>query len=139
LQKLVISGGSVYASTGTPAKAIEITSGSLTLAAASGVPITVPADKTASIYCQGDRLAYSSPLYGAGTVTIYYPVVIGNGWNATRTALNGNWSEFEGTVTCKVHSSDTRFTLDNSFGMPNGTFDIPTGVELQNSGRSYRI
>ncbi|MBO6012515.1 MAG: autotransporter-associated beta strand repeat-containing protein [Bacteroidales bacterium] len=140
LQKLVISGGSVYASTGTPAKAIEITSGSLTLAAASGVPITVPADKTASIYCQGDRLAYSSPLYGAGTVTIYYPVVIGSGWNATRTALNGNWSEFEGTIRPAVYTtSDGRFCLNNGYGLAKGTLNIPEGIVVESTARTFAL
>jgi len=139
LQRLVISGGTVQCvNSNTPAQTVEFQNGTLSENTSTSYTIDVPQGKRGT-WNLVDRGSFSNKLIGKGTLTVYCPVVVGSGWNATRTQITGNWSEFEGTVTCKVHSSDTRFTLDNSFGMPNGTFDIPTGVELQNSGRSYRI
>ncbi len=140
LQKLVVAGGSVYASTATPAKAVVLQSGSLTLAAASSVPIDVPEGKTASLYCQGDRLAYSNRLTGAGTLLVYYPVVVGSGWYATRTALNGDWSAFEGTIRPAVYTAaDGRFCLNNSYGLAKGTMNIPQGVIVESTAKSFAI
>ena len=139
LQRLVISGGTVQCvNSNTPAQTVEFQNGTLTENTSSNYNIDVPQGKRGT-WNLAERASYSNKLTGKGTLTVYCPVVVGSGWNATRTQITGNWSEFEGTVTCKVHSSDTRFTLDNSHGMPNGTLDIPDGVEVQNSGRSYRI
>ncbi len=140
LSKLVLSAGSIYASTGTPALSLELNAGSLTLAAASSVPLVVPEGKTAIVYYPGDRLTYSNALSGAGTVTFYYPVVKGSGWYATRTALNGNWSAFEGTVRPAVYTADDgRFCINNSYGLPKGTLSIPQGVVVQSTAKTFAI
>ena len=139
LQRLVITAGTVQCvNCSTPAKTVEFQNGTLSENTSSSYTIYVPQGKRGT-WNLVDRGSYGNKLTGSGNITIYCPVVVGSGWNATRTQITGNWSEFEGIVTCKVHSSDTRFTLDNGYGMPKGTMNIPAGVELQNSGRTYRI
>ena len=139
LQRLVIAGGTVQCiNCSTPAKTVEFQNGTLTENTSSSYNIDVPQGKRGT-WNLVDRGSYSNKLTGKGTLTVYCPVVVGTTWNATRTQITGNWSGFEGTIICKVHSSDTRFTLDNGLGMPKGTMNIPAGVELQNSGKTYRI
>ena len=139
LKRLVITAGTVQCvSCSTPAQTVEFQNGTLSENTSSSYAIHVPQGKRGT-WNLVDRGTYSNKLTGSGTLTVYCPIVVGSTWNATRTQITGNWSEFEGTITCKVHSSDTRFTLDNSYGMPKGTMNIPAGVEVQNSGRTYRI
>ncbi len=139
LQRLVIAGGTVQCvNANTPAQTVEFQNGALNENTGTSYNIEVPQGKKGT-WNLVDRGSYTNKLTGSGTLTVYCPVVVGNGWNATRTQIKGDWSAFEGTVTCSVHSKDSRFTLDNSYGMPKGTFNIPSGVELQNSGKSYRI
>ena len=139
LQRLVIAGGTVQCiNANVPAQTVEFQNGTLYENTSTSYNINVPQNKKGT-WRLIDRGSFSNRLTGGGNLTIYCPVVVGSGWNATRTQITGNWSEFEGTVTCQVHSSDTRFTLDNSYGMPKGTLFIPTGVEVQNSGKTYRI
>ncbi len=139
LQRLVIAGGTVQCvNCNIPAQTVEFQSGTLTENTSTSYTIHVPQGKRGT-WNLVDRGSYSNKLTGQGTLTVYCPIVVGTTWNATRTQITGNWSEFEGTITCKVHSSDTRFTLDNSYGLPKGVMDIPAGVEVQNSGRAYRI
>ena len=139
LQRLVIAGGTVQCvNANMPAQTVEFQNGTLLENTSSGYNIHVPANKRGT-WNLVDRGSFSNRLTGEGTLTVYCPIVVGSGWNATRTQITGNWSAFEGTVNCTVHSKDTRFTLDNGYGMPNGTLNIPEGVEVQNSGRTYRI
>ena len=139
LQRLVIAGGTVQCvNANTPAQTVEFQNGTLYENTSSSYAIDVPQGKKGT-WRLVDRGSYSNKLTGKGNLTVYCPVVVGSGWNATRTQIQGNWSAFEGTITCTVHSSDSRFTLDNSYGMPHGTFNIPSGVELQNSGKTYHI
>ena len=139
LERLVIAAGTVQCvSCSFPAQTVEFQNGTLSENASSAYTIDVPQGKKGT-WNLVDRANYTNKLIGKGTLTVYCPVVIGSGWAATRTQISGNWSEFEGTINCQVHSSDTRFTLDNGYGMPKGIFNIPSNVELQNSGRTYRI
>ena len=139
LRRLVIAGGTVQCvSCNQPAQTVEFQNGTLSENTSSSYNINVPQGKRGT-WNLVERGSYANKLTGSGSLTVYCPIVVGSSWNATRTQITGNWSEFEGTITCKVHSSDTRFTLDNSYGMPKGTMNIPAGVELQNSGRTYRI
>ena len=136
---LTVAAGTVAASTSTPATRVEMQGGTLSLSEGSAVPIHVPQGATATVNCLADRGTYSSRLTGAGNVTIYYPLVKGSGWYATRAQLNGNWADFEGTVTVSGVADDGRFCLNNANGLPLGTLSIPAGYVVQNTGKTWRI
>ncbi len=139
LQRLVITGGTVQCiNASMPAQTVEFQNGTLSENTSSSYTIHVPANRRGT-WNLIERGTFSNRLTGEGTLTVYCPVVVGSGWNATRTQITGNWSAFQGTVNCTVYSGDTRFTLDNGNGMPLGTLNIPAGVEVQNSGRTYHI
>ncbi len=138
LTKMVIAGGSVAAEA-TPAASVEMQGGTLSLSGSSSVPVTVTGNNTA-IYCNGDRATYSNALSGNGRVIITYPFVVGSDWYATRAAMNGNWSAFEGTVVPTTGiAADGRFCLNNSYGMANGTMEIPSGTTVENTGKTFAI
>ena len=141
--KLVVKAGTVtsnYNSSNqeTLPKTVEFQGGTLTENTSTSYGIYIPSGKSGR-WNLVDRGSYGNKITGEGTLTIYCPVVVGSGWNATRTQIQGNWSEFKGTIKPAVHSSDTRFTLDNANGLPLGTLDIANGIEVQNSGRSFTI
>lgn len=139
LDRLVVAGGTVQCvSCNTPARTVEFQGGTLTENTSTSYGIYIPSGKSGR-WNLVDRGSYGNKITGEGTLTIYCPVVVGSGWNATRTQIQGNWSEFKGTIKPAVHSSDTRFTLDNANGLPLGTMDIANGIEVQNSGRSFTI
>ena len=140
LQRLVVAGGTVSMvnSSAQPAQLIEFQGGTLTEATSSSYPICVEEGATGT-WNLANRSKFSNRLTGAGTLTVYCPAVDGGTWMATRTQLTGDWSQFEGTIMATVNSKDYRFTLDNDHGMPLGTLNIPAGVEVQNSGKTYRI
>ncbi len=138
LQQLVITAGGVGA-TATPAKAVEMQGGELQVGGGSATPVTIPAGKKATIRYTGDRDTYNNALNGTGTVTIYYPLVKGGDYYATRCQINGNWSAFEGTIVPTTGvAADGRFCLNNS-GAPKATFNIPAGTVLETPGLTYSI
>ena len=139
LDTLAVSSGTVQANCDVPAKFVVIQGGNIDLNNGSTTPIHVVKGKSGGVYCYADRGTYANRLTGAGAVTIYYPLVKGSGWNATRALFNGNWSAFEGTIRPTGMSGDMRFCLNNSYGLPKGTFDIASGVEVQNSGKTFKI
>ena len=139
LTTLCVMAGTVESVIETPAKAIEMQGGTLNFDGNSSVPIHVPEGRKATVNCYADRGTYANKLTGAGTVTIYYPLVKGSGWYATRAAFNGNWSAFEGTVRVAGVADDGRFCLNNASGLPHGTLDIPSGMEVQSTGKTFRI
>lgn len=140
LQRLVVADGivSMVNSVAQPAQTVEIRGGSLTEATSSSYPVHVP-EGASGTWNLANRAKFGNRLTGAGTLSVYCPAVDGGTWMATRTQITGDWSQFEGTVKAAVHSKDYRFTLDNAYGMPLGTLDIPAGVEVQNTGKTYRI
>ena len=139
LNRLIVSAGTVQCvNANMPAQTVEFQNGTLSENTSSSYNIYVPKDKRGT-WNLVDRATYKNKVTGNGSLTVYCPVVVLSSGNATRCQLAGNWSEFEGTITCKVHSSDTRFTLDNSYGMPKATLNVPAGVEVQNSGKSFHI
>lgn len=83
---------------------------------------------TAYMYLDS-RCTYTGRLYGSGTLKVNVPYV--------RTALDGNWSAFEGTIE-PINTSYT-FSLDNSYGIPNATLNIPADVYVGNTAKTYRI
>ena len=138
LTKMVIAGGSVAAEA-TPAASVEMQGGTLSLSGSSSVPVTVTGNSTA-IYCNGDRATYSNALSGDGRIIITYPFVVGSDWYATRASMTGNWSAFEGTVVPTTGiAADGRFCLNNSYGMANGTMEIPSGTTVENTGKTFAI
>ena len=138
LNTLVVAAGTVDANVASPAKTVDIQGGTLNLNATSSVNINVPEGKSGAVYCTADRGTYTNKLTGKGTVTISYPLVKGSGWNATRAAFNGNWSAFEGTV--KVASTDNeQYCLNNSYGIPKGTLNIPSGYYVTTTGKTFKI
>ncbi|MBO7467811.1 MAG: autotransporter-associated beta strand repeat-containing protein [Bacteroidaceae bacterium] len=139
LDTLAISSGTVQANCDVPAKFVVLQGGNIDFNNSSSTPVHVVKGKSGGIYCYSDRGTYSNRLTGAGTVTIYYPLVKGSGWYATRALFNGNWSAFEGIVRPTGVNGDMRFCLNNSNGMPKGTFDIASGVEVQNSGKTFKV
>ena len=139
LSKLVVAAGTVEASCTSPAATVEIQGGTLNFTGDSSTPIIVPAGKSATLNCYADRGTYSNRLTGGGTLTVYYPLVKGNDWYATRAAFNGDWSAFEGTLKPTGVSSDGRFCLNNAKGMPKGTMNIASGIELQSTGKTIKI
>lgn len=139
LTTLCIMAGTVESTVETPAKTVELQSGTINFDGNSSVAIHVPEGRSAAVNCYADRGTYGNKLTGAGTVTIYYPLVKGNDWYATRAAFNGNWSAFEGTVRVAGVAGDGRFCLNNAYGLPKGTLDIPSGMEVQSTGKTFRI
>lgn len=139
LTRLAVASGTVTASKATPAKNIELQGGTLNLAEGSSVPVNVPEGRTATLNCQADRGTYANRLTGNGTLTVYYPLVKGSGWYATRALFNGDWSAFEGTLVASGVADDGRFCLNNTYGLPKGTLNIPSGYEVQNSGKTWKI
>ncbi len=138
LQKLVITAGGVGA-TATPAKAVEMQGGELQVGGGSATPVTIPAGKKATIRYTEDRSTYNNALNGAGTITIYYPLVKGGDWYATRCQINGNWTAFEGTIVPTTGvAADGRFCVNNS-GAPKATFNIPAGTVIESPGKTYAI
>lgn len=139
LDQMTIKAGTVRCVSCTkPAKMVELAGGTLTENAGTSYTIKVTGSRK-SYWNLAERSGYSNKLIGDGTIQIYCPSVVGKGWMATRTPISGNWSAFEGRVIASVNSGETRFTLDNSYGMPNGTLEIPEDIEVQNSGKTYRI
>lgn len=138
LQKLIITAGTVSA-LATPANSVEMQGGTLSLTSGSSCPITIATGKTAAVTYVDDRGSYSNKLLGDGTVTVYYPLVAGSGWYATRATLNGDWSAFKGTLKPSVVAADGRFCINNSKGMPYGTLNLASGVIVQTPGFSYII
>ncbi len=138
LNKLVIVAGGVGA-TATPAKAVEMQGGELQVGGGSTTPVTIAAGKKATLRYTEDRSTYNNPLTGTGTVTIFYPLVKGSGWYATRCDIKGNWSAFEGTVVPTTGvADDGRFCINNS-GAAKATFNIPSGTVLETPGLTYSI
>lgn len=138
LKNLVIVAGTVAAQA-TPAQSVEMQGGTLSVASGSACPVTIAADKTATIVYNDGRGSYSNALLGNGTVIVNYPLVSGTGWYATRATLNGDWSAFEGTVKPSVVAADGRFCINNSKGMPKGTLNLGAGVTVQTAGLNYSV
>ena len=139
LSKLTVAAGTVESSCTSPAVTVELQGGTLNFTGDSSTPIIVPVGKSATMNCYADRGTYSNRLTGGGTLTVYYPLVKGNDWYATRAAFNGDWSAFEGTLKPTGVSADGRFCLNNAKGMPRGTMNIASGIEVQSTGKTYKI
>ena len=87
-----------------------------------------------------NRTTTSSKLTGDGQVTIYCATEKGSGWYATRTPLELKLAEFSGTLVAgATYTADGRFTLSTSSGSDQFTLNIPSGIIVQNSGKTLSI
>ncbi|MBQ9363777.1 MAG: autotransporter-associated beta strand repeat-containing protein [Bacteroidaceae bacterium] len=87
-----------------------------------------------------NRTTSSNKITGEGQITIYCATEKGSNYYATRTALQLNLSGFEGTLVPQaVYAADGRFTLDIAGGSDRFTMDIPKGIIVQNSGKTFKI
>ena len=70
---------------------------------------------TGKLYLDG-RCEYSGTLKGTGSLTVYATYVRNN--------LNGNWSNFEGTLIANHSGNSYEFTWNNGYGLPKATLNI---------------
>ncbi len=143
VNRLVIAAGTVQCVASTvPGKTVEFQSGTLLENAGSSYAIEVPVDKSGT-QTLVTNASYSNKVTGEGTLTINCPVIVGSGWWATRTKIQGNWSQFTGTIKAVgsygTSDTDPRFTLDSSTGLANGTLDIASTTRVQNTGKTFTI
>ena len=142
LNTLVIAAGTVQCvNSSTPAKSVEFQGGTLQENTGTSYAINIPKGKQGTWY-MANRSTYSNKITGAGTLTAYCTTEKGSSWYATRTPVKCNFTDFEGTLIATSSVDDPsclRFTLDINGGMPNGTMNIGEKVEIQNSGKSFRI
>ena len=141
LNKLVIVAGTVQCiNVATPAKTVEYQGGTLNENTSTSYNIIVPKGKTGTWY-MANRSTYSNKVTGEGTLNAYCTTEKGSNYYATRTPVQCNFSEFEGTLKpmSSLDGDVKRFTLNTSTGMPKGTMNIAADVEVQNSGKTFRI
>ena len=142
LQRMVLMAGTVQCiSCNTPAKTIEYQGGTLKENTGSSYTVYIPAEKQGSWYL-ANRSTYTNKVTGQGTITIYCVTEKGTNYYATRTPIQCDFSNFEGTLKPTSSLDDPsvlRFTLDTNKGMPKGTMNIAANVEVQNSGKTFRI
>ena len=142
LNKMIIAAGTVQCiNANVPAKAVEYQGGTLRENASTSYPIYIPKGKSGYWYL-ANRSWYGNKITGEGNITIYCTTEKGSSWYATRTSVECDFSEFEGTVIPTSSQDDPavlRFTMKKSGGMPKGTMNIASGVEVQNNGMTYHI
>ena len=142
LKRMVIAAGIVQCiNAPTPAQTVEFQGGELRENTGTSYPINIPEGKKGTWY-MANRSTYTNKVTGQGTLTAYCTTEKGTNYYATRTPVACNFNEFEGTLVPTSSQDDPsvlRFTLDVSGGMPKGTMQIAEKVQVQNSGKSFRI
>ena len=144
LNTLVIVAGTVQCvNANTPAKIVEFQGGRLDENTGTSYTINIPKGKTGTWNTVNDA-TYTNTITGEGTLTVSCPVRKGgtspNYWYATRTHLALKLNSFAGTLTVTSNGDPSgRFTLDTSNGMPNGTLNVPSGVVVLNTAKTFRV
>ncbi len=139
LTKMIIAGGTVQNLTGIAAKTVEFQGGALVDNVGTNNTLTVPKGKKGA-WTTANRATYTNKITGEGDLTIYCAAEKGSNWVATRTPLQLDLSTFTGTIVPGATiATDGRFTLDTNKGPQNGKFNIPSGVYVQNSGKTFKI
>lgn len=144
LNTLVIAAGTVQClGTNTPAKTVEFQGGRLDESTGTSYAINIPKGKTGTWNTVNDA-TYTNTITGEGTLTVSCPVRKGgtspNYWYATRTHLALKLSNFAGTLSVTSNGDPSgRVTLDTSNGMPNGTLNVPSGVVVLNTSKTFRV
>ena len=93
--------------------------------------VQVPEGATASWYLDS-RCDYRGTLTGAGTLNLYATNI--------RTKLDGNWSNFAGTINIGAHKTGSytpSLTLNNGYGLKNAT--VRVGADFNNNGYNCTI
>lgn len=144
VQKLVIQQGTVQATENSSAikslpATVEFQGGTLKdnvniySYSTNNANFVVPEGKTGTFYADS-RCNYKGTLTGKGTFNVYSTSVRGY--------FQGNWSNFEGTVSANTYSTDKYddcFFFDNSYGLPKATLRINSGVTFDNNGKNMSI
>ena len=142
LNRMVIAAGTVQClNANVPAKVVEFQGGTLRENTSTSYAVTVPKGKTGTWYL-ANRSTYKNKVTGEGTITIYCTTEKGTNYYATRTPVECDFSAFEGTLNPTSSVDDPnhlRFTLNTATGMPKATVNLAEKVELQNSGKTFRI
>jgi len=139
LNRMVIVAGTVENHSGVAAKVVELQGGALNDMVGTSNTINIPAGKKGT-WTAANRQTYSNTITGAGTITIYSAAEKGSGWYATRTPLRLNTSNFTGTIVPRAsYADDGRFTLDIALALSKGAMDIPSGIYVQNSGKTSTV
>ena len=139
LNRMVIAAGTVQNLSGIAAKVVEFQGGALDETVGTSNELNVPAGKKGT-WTTANRQTYSNKITGGGTLTIYCGLEQGNGWVATRTPLRLNTSAFTGKIIPQATiAADGRFTLDVALALGSGEMNIPSGVIVQNSGKTSTI
>ncbi len=134
LDTLVISAGTVEATSGTPAKVVEFQSGTLYDDDISNVShgIYVPKGKSGTWYLTANKYAaYSNQLTGEGTITIIPRNTV------SRVRITGDWSQFYGTI--KHTTSSIWLPLDMSTSASHATLDLASGCSVCNTAKTWTI
>ena len=141
LNRLVVSAGTVQCvSCDVPAKTVVFDGGTLSENTGTSYAIEVNKGKKGT-WNLVDRATYSNRITGEGTLTIYCPIVVGSDWTATRTRIATNMSQFEGTIVASAQNVDgvKLFSLDNGYGIPKGTLEVPADITVINSAKTFRM
>lgn len=102
-------------------------------------PIKVAAKAKANLTTV-NRATTNLALTGSGQLTVWCATEKGSNYYATRTPIQLNLKEFEGTLVPQAtYDADGRFTFDTSNGGDKWTLNIPDKRFVQNSGKTLRI
>ncbi|MDA3818088.1 MAG: autotransporter-associated beta strand repeat-containing protein [Prolixibacteraceae bacterium] len=92
--------------------------------------IDVPEGKEAAINLDG-RAYYTGTLTGSGTLNVNIPFV--------RSDLNGDMTEYDGTINFNASASSADLRINNSNGLPNAMVIINAGLNTYNDKGSSMI
>ena len=132
LKKLVIAQGTVNAVTSSLPSTVEFGNNTTlvdpTNSQDDNANFVVPENVTASI-TGGPYTRYKGKLTGAGTLNFTNTGI--------RSSLAGDWSDFEGTIKFGMGKrgsyAATAVEIDNDYGYPQATFNVPSGVTVNNN------
>lgn len=130
--KLVIKGGNVSLKTEetSPGKTVVLESGSLSCYDNSGTysnaswSIDVPEGKSGTIHLDS-RCTYTGKLTGAGNLTVMSPF--------SRSDLNGNWSDFTGTINATTDADGGDFRFNNNYGLAKSELNVAGNLYVYNN------
>ena len=142
LQRLIVQTGTLQCiNCNQPAQTVEYQGGTLSENTGSSYTVYVAQGKKGT-WNLANRSTYTNKVTGQGTLTINCVTEKGTNYYATRTPVQCNFSDFEGTIVPSSSLDDPallRFTLNIAGGMPKGTMNIAEKVEVQNSGKTFHI
>jgi len=139
LSTLVVAGGTVDGYNRFASKIIMRGTSAVTGNAFLNTPIQVDSAAKASLTTI-NRATTNLALTGKGQITVYCATEKGSNYYATRTPIQLNLKNFEGTLVPEAtYAADGRFTFDTSNGGEKWTLNIPASRYVQNTGKTLRI